>query len=94
VVSEPITVTDSDAQSLEKKLVQFAETLPDAEQLYLAAMLARGIEHPDGVSGFMLYDSTESTTSGVQKKESGTDQTRPPPTPKQILERWVRKWTG
>jgi hypothetical protein len=89
VASEPITVTDSDVQSLEKKLLQFAEGLPDAEQMYLAAMLAKGIEDPLEVAGFLGEVRGESQDKG--HKEYIEVLSGPTPRiPLENLQGWMR----
>jgi hypothetical protein len=89
MATEPVTVTDSDVQSLEKKLVEFAEKLPQPEQMYLAAMLAKGIETPDDVTGFI---PKQPTGGGGGSPIPLPGPTLPTPTPAEKLKSWMRDW--
>jgi hypothetical protein len=89
VASEPVTVTKSDVQSLEKKLLEFAEALPEAEQMYLVAMLVKGVGNPDEVAAFRM------AKGGYQPPPNpGSDVLDLFVLPAQGLVDLIKKWTG
>jgi hypothetical protein len=91
MATEPVTVTDSDVQSLEKKLLEFAETLPQAEQMYLAGMLAKVFaDEVEGYADPRNYHSAPSMFGGGTILVPGPEPPPPPRTPAQKLKDWAR----